>query len=119
MDRDKERLAEHGAALLIKIRNAHFETRKGLAVLLKPMYQGFGCVRCELPWNVTEGHTTKISPFESCFALCEKCWEDLSPEERLPFYKALFEKWQGDEISRKEAPPEKWQKIKTAVLAGK
>lgn len=46
------------------------------------------------------------------FPLCEKCWNELSEEERLPYYKNLF-------MSHSNKKDETWKEIEQAVLAGK
>lgn len=28
-----------------------------------------------------------------CLPLCERCWAELTPEARLPFYRALYDAW--------------------------
>jgi hypothetical protein len=30
------------------------------------------------------------------FPLCETCWSELTPAERLPFYRQVFDKWNSD-----------------------
>ena len=74
------------------------------------------CGRCGTPWPFVKRHATQYSDSRGCFPLCQFCWEECSPEERLPYYRELFESWvsEGAEI----ATPELWLLIHSAVLAG-
>lgn len=75
------------------------------------------CGRCCVPYlhelNGPKFHDTMYAESSSCFPLCEACWWELTPEERLPFYRTLFESWA---IEKSEAL---WSQISEAVLAGK
>jgi len=63
-----------------------------------------------------------------CFPLCVDCWPELTPEERLPFYRQLYEHWLGVN-GADTLPSEKredyirelltrWPLIEAAVLKG-
>lgn len=54
----------------------------------------------------------------SCFPLCEGCWAALTPLERLPFYRALWERWLRDALERGDDVGTEWRPIQQAVLAG-
>ncbi|MHC4397863.1 MAG: hypothetical protein ACYS1A_19635 [Planctomycetota bacterium] len=82
--------------------------------LLSPEY-GY-CERCGITWRFAEGHTTQYTDREGCFPLCEKCWSELTPRERLFYYKKWFDQWYGLNLSE---AGRKWQVIKKAVLDGK
>ena len=101
------------AFLIEKIRESDFQTRKDLSKLLSPLYANLGnCERCSLPWTVAKDHSTDIDEFHSCFPLCERCWNDLSIDGRISFYKKMYESWgQEDEA--------KWEALKKAVLEDK
>lgn len=43
--------------------------------------------------------------------LCEACWANLAPEDRLPYYRRRWEEWLSDE--------ETWRVIRSAVLDGR
>ena len=81
-------------------------------------YQSIGygrCYRCNLPWNIVGGHCTRYFSTTwnhegGCFPLCEKCWSELTPHERLPYYKKLYDDWND--------PDEIWEEIETAVMEG-
>ncbi len=91
-----------------------FRRLKGLiARIFYPRYST--CGRCGRPWSICEDHTTIFekedgSPHRGCFPLCEDCWRELSPEERLPYYRELYDLWirQGSKAD--------WSMIKKAVL---
>jgi hypothetical protein len=94
---------------------------------------GYGwCLRCKTPWRFVEGHST---PFEfrtvdlqapdgtvipnggdwqrSCFPLCERCWAELTPVDRLPYYHELWWDWW-------KAPEDQpWEPLRDAVMAGR
>jgi hypothetical protein len=69
------------------------------------------CSRCHTNWHFVEGHSTEYADGRGMFPLCEQCWSELKPVERLPFYRSLYERWKQD------GPPEtKWRDIEFAVL---
>jgi hypothetical protein len=81
--------------------------------LIAPNYSR--CYRCGMPWKFTQGHSTPYNNDSGCFPLCEKCWGELTPQERLPYYKQLWidwQKWGEQDIA-------KWNEIEKAVLEGK
>lgn len=53
------------------------------------------CGRCGMTWATVEGHITYYSPYSGCFPLCEKCWPELTPIERWPYYKKLIGCWKS------------------------
>jgi hypothetical protein len=67
-------------------------------------------------------HSTEYDSGENwshgCFALCERCWGLLSPEERLPFYRIQLLDWKRLSETAEDYDA-KWPLIKKAVLAGK
>ncbi|MCL5957810.1 MAG: hypothetical protein M1358_00585 [Chloroflexi bacterium] len=44
-------------------------------------------------------------------ALCESCWQQLTPQERLPHYRRLYAVW-----TQEGADPEDWERLRAAVL---
>jgi hypothetical protein len=100
-----------------------------IAHLLNNKYPGYsGCQRCLRVWPLCRAHTTvyKVSENgeEGCFALCEACWRDLPPDERLYYYERLVAEWKAQSLlwwmgNKVEEMEETWNQIKTAVLAGK
>ncbi len=85
------------------------------ASALNPLSPGYsGCGHCHRNWRICQSHSTKISGEEGVFPLCEECWEELSIEQRLPYYQALWDKWQewGD------SDEEEWERIEEAVRRG-
>ncbi len=79
------------------------------------------CHRCGIPWHMTEKHSTIYSEDRSCFALCEQCWGELTPKQRLSHYREL---WQSGDYGNKGDKPTlkehlaNWEDIKSAVLKG-
>lgn len=69
------------------------------------------CLRCVTPWSQVEEHSTPYGDgMSGCFPLCESCWQDLTPELRLPYYRILIlEVWES---------LEDWPSIESSVLAG-
>jgi hypothetical protein len=50
---------------------------------------GYGdCSRCLLTWDVVDGHTIAYATGCGCFPICNECWDELTPVERVPFYLA-------------------------------
>lgn len=73
---------------------------------------GYGCCgKCGTSWLFVEGHSTPYNDHSACFPLCERCWDELTPDERLPYY--------ADLILGVWEDPDKWPLVKTAVLEGK
>lgn len=77
-----------------------------------------GCCGCN--FFIAKAHITPYGDDGGAgYALCEACWKDLVPEERLPYYCETYEWWAtrvdtDNGISWGQA----WQNMKTAVLAG-
>ena len=77
--------------------------------LMAPEYST--CGKCKRPWKFVEHHSTSISKTNSCFPLCESCWQELqTPENRLPYYRKMWLKWL---VWDGEA---KWEVFEKAVL---
>ena len=79
------------------------------------------CNRCFESWAYVRGHATSYTESMGCFPLCEDCWEVLTPEERLPYYRRMWKGWfhwadTNDEVA---ALYKKWKLIEKAVLDGK
>lgn len=72
---------------------------------------GWGhCARCGTNWHFVDGHSTMIHGGGGMFPLCVHCWGELTPEQRLPFYKKVFESWEEPRDFR-------WEVIEEAVLS--
>jgi hypothetical protein len=101
--------------------NIKLKIRTGVSRFLAFFSPGWGsCGRCERTWNVTKSHSTQYTPTWGCFPLCEKCWGELSPEERLPFYRGLWVRWEKEDCPEDNAEgQQEWALIKKAVLGGK
>ena len=101
---------------------------------LQRMNPGVGtCGRCLRPWGGpaqtwmpaggtgwiespakpgAKEHITQYSSVGGCFPLCEQCWGGLTPEQRLPYYRDLWEEWEKWCVGYAS-----WEAIKAAVLA--
>lgn len=92
--------------------------RKVVAVLAIPFSAGYsGCRRCGRSWLVAKTHCTPYTEGNGCFPMCELCWSEITPHERLPYYFDLVMQWrcQGCESHAEWA----WPLIERAVLEGK
>jgi hypothetical protein len=70
--------------------------RKIVGNLARPNYPGYShCYRCGRPWPICTHHITPIDANSGCFPLCEDCWVELTPKERLPFYYQLIAEWES------------------------
>ena len=92
------------------------------AWLVSPMYSW--CGRCGMPWSVTKHHETRVTEVSGIFPLCEICWKDLTPQDRLPYYRNLYESWRKTmPETLPDGSPAKLnltlEEIEAAVLAGK
>lgn len=78
---------------------------------------------CSLCGKTTGGigeHCTMYSPHQGCFPLCQDCWSKLTPSERLPYYRGLFDFWRSsDATGRQTATNGLWLAISNAVMEGK
>lgn len=72
------------------------------------------CGRCKTTWPYVKPHRTWYNEYSACFPLCEKCWAELTPEERMPYYERLLDYW---ELSS-PVDPDDAEQIRAAVLAG-
>jgi hypothetical protein len=78
------------------------------------------CYRCGASWRTAKHHNTQYQPGLGCFPLCEDCWGVLTPAERLPFYRTLFQEWESyGPMSEAERAVYNWGDIERAVLEGK
>jgi len=79
--------------------------------LLAPGYSH--CKKCHTNWRFVKGHSTYVpGTGRGLFPLCEQCWEELTPEQRLPYYQQLYNEWKGEGYPIKYS----WGKLKTAIL---
>lgn len=75
--------------------------RKIAGILVAPFALGMGkCGSCGRAWNICKGHSTKYSSYKGCFPLCEDCWEEMSVQERMPYYISLMDEWNADPAER-------------------
>ena len=99
-------------------RRVSLAIRELFAPVARALSPGLGsCGRCGLPWSVVDGHSTDYTPNNGCFPLCERCWRNLGPTERLPYYRTLWEQWQ--DMGDNDASEQKWNCIEAAVKDGK
>lgn len=75
---------------------------------------GYGsCECCGRSWKRAKYHQTYYGERGDggLVALCERCWHELTPEQRVPYYRRLFARWT-------DRSPDEWEKIERAVRAG-
>lgn len=59
-----------------------------------PSWGYSGCRRCGTPWWACREHVTPYGDEgEGCFPLCQRCWGELHPVDRLPYYGELIRHW--------------------------
>jgi len=71
-----------------------------ISKLLTPGYSD--CTRCRTTWAFVQGHNTRYTQGRSCFPLCRKCWAELTPETRLPYYEKMLKQWDHTDETTKE-----------------
>jgi hypothetical protein len=81
------------------------------------------CARCLTTWAWVCGHATPYQTGSAVFPLCQVCWRDLTPAERMPYYRDLVTLWTSQliEYRRFDLAVEyeaKWPAIRAAVEAG-
>jgi len=74
------------------------------------------CGHCGRTWDKVRGHSTLIDGRTGMFPLCEDCWKAMTPQERLPYYFALYSSWVPDSIRYKSPLPFSREEMETAVL---
>jgi hypothetical protein len=79
-----------------------------------------GCFACSTPWDCAPHHVTDYDESSGCFPLCEECWSEMTPGQRLPYYEAMVDEWVSlwKEDYGKTTWEELRRKIRNAVLAG-
>ena len=83
-----------------------------VGVLSQILFPHYGsCGRCGRTWNICKGHSTQYTSSCGMFPLCESCWVELTIEDRLPYYRKLFDRWERNETI--------WNSIESAVRADK
>lgn len=79
---------------------------------------GYGhCLRCRTAWKFVEGHSTYYNLGRGCFPLCEMCWSEMEPHERLPFYYVLYRQWEWDAGLEGLDAGVTWEALEAAVMA--
>lgn len=86
--------------------------------LLTPSYSW--CLRCETTWAFVKWHDTMYgNGGHGCIPLCQKCWAELTPLERLPFYRQLIESWHEKWPQFRDMTfDQEWALVEKAVLGG-
>lgn len=65
-----------------------------------------------------KSHSTPYREGRACFPLCEGCWSEMEPWERLPYYQTLFISWARDAFVHGYELPDSWAEIRHAVIEG-
>ena len=83
------------------------------------------CGRCKTTWDFVQNHVTSYYPKDCawprylCSALCEKCWRELTPDERLPYYAAVWNSWDYSVIIEYTGQtPAAWGALSHAIING-
>lgn len=81
-------------------------------------FVNYGCCgRCRRPWAIAKYHITDYSDGTGCFPLCESCWRELVPEQRLRYYRELVDQWSNYPGAKDYGIT--WELIRRAVLEGR
>lgn len=68
--------------------------RKRIGAVSHVMFPGYGwCVKCKTSWALVEGHSTQYTIGCHMFPMCEACWRETEPIDRLPYYLRLWDSW--------------------------
>jgi len=74
------------------------------------------CYHCGRTWNIVRKmHCTQYDDVWGCCPLCEKCWRDMTIEQRVKAHWQLYLDWQKFGA----VDVEKWHAIERAVRGGK
>ena len=53
----------------------------------KILFPDYGqCRRCKTTWNLVNPHDVPYREGQAIFRLCEKCWHEVAPADRLSFF---------------------------------
>lgn len=89
--------------------------------ILQWLYPGYGhCQKCKYPWKIVMGHDVKIIDGNSFFALCNRCWNKVSVNEAISYYKKDFfrpSRYAG--CSTLEQIKNLWPKLKKNIIKDK
>lgn len=100
------------------MRQAMYLLRKVFGIVSWPILSfllSYGsCERCRISWIFNTYHITDTGGGTGIFSLCEACWTDLQPNDRMPFYFRLYDRWEPE--SRTD---ERWYAIHDAVKSDK
>lgn len=113
-DREVDGQQKEASGHLDEIKTPMCYCRLQIADLMQALFPSFSsCARCKMPWSLVRLHITHYSPVAGMFPLCEDCWTELrTPENRLPYYRELFNSWDRLRPVREGD----WQVIETAVF---
>jgi hypothetical protein len=73
------------------------------------------CRRCHTTWRFVKPHHTEYMDWRWCVPLCEKCWSELTPQQRLPYYYDMILEWMKDS----DVDTETIVAIQNAVMEGR
>ena len=59
-------------------------------------------------------HSTMYEQHRGMYPLCEECWAMLDAQRRLPYYKALLDRWDG--LDDEDSPIPSWATVRRSVL---
>lgn len=90
--------------------------RRLISVVTHPFVGGgMKCFKCHRSHKICKMRETQISDHEAIIVLCVACWYELTPKQRIPYYKLLMIDW----LDYDEDAWEDWPEIEKAVLEGK
>ena len=87
-------------------------TRLIAGAMARIVSPGYGwCSCCGRPWTICKGKVVG-----QAFPLCEECFSEMTPQERVPHFLALFQDWQmSSEINGRPFSRD-WSAMRDAVL---
>jgi|SRR3990167_1505184 len=71
-----------------------FVSRMAIGLLTRLDYPGIhACGRCGISGEVVELHVTFVVGGRGVSVLCLECMLELTPDDRLPYYMAVYNRW--------------------------
>ena len=93
----KVKTLRHGSIRVQTLVSWCLRWRRFVAPIVRFFSPGYSwCKRCGLPWSVVTGHSTDYTESRACAPLCNFCWKELEPVDRLPFYEILIADWKAN-----------------------
>lgn len=70
-----------------------------------------GCQKCKREFKEVSPHVSVVKRRLALIVLCRDCWKSSTPDERVSYYRKLYEFW----LEQRVTPSQTWNQIETFV----